>query len=660
MKKSLLIIGLALSVGAMAQNSRRIMSTGTTATPAKKTVVYPEIGNTTALPSVANHSSASLRHGNTGNHTSSVSEVLIGYAGNVNGSAFSPKCNVWYDKDINSVAFIHRSDDINSGWPTNGLYLYDISTDGGTTWSIDHFTGGDSTNVVRGRYPHGVIYNPQGNTDPSNAFVTTMGVTNDGASTGFCNTSWNGLLGGNAPINGTSSAWTYYPCVDLGLNTLIPSGGQIVKNTGTSYYVVNGYDGAGYNDTICLIKGTWNSSTSAMDYAFNKIYFPVCTDDAGTKMLIDVNTAWSDAGDIGYITILGNDWLCTDEPGDSTYGLIVLKTNDGGATWNRLGRPWLSQLDPVLANGGFFCTTAFEHDAGVDKNNNLHVVVAVGAYAGGGAISTGPGNWALFDINTPDQGTSWQATVVGRPMTFRGAYGILNDANNPQINEDSRPQISRSWDGSKMFFTWFDSDTITFGSADGNLHPDMFSIGLDVDANLWTAVVNHTGSTGVQVDGACDFANVSYYTINNGTDECIPMVGGIMEAHPTSTGRPIQYDYISGACMSNYTNTNAPVLMPMLMGVHDAGMSASVFNVSANYPNPFNGKTSIDVTLAQVNDITVEISNAVGQVISTATYKNMHAGVNTLAIDGSSLSNGLYFYTVKSGHESVTKTMSVK
>jgi hypothetical protein len=86
----------------------------------------------------------------------------------------------------------------------------------------------------------------------------------------------------------------------------------------------------------------------------------------------------------------------------------------------------------------------------------------------------------------------------------------------------------------------------------------------------------------------------------------------------------------------------------------------SDFIVSSNYPNPFTGKTSVDVTLAKSSDVTIEISNIVGQSLISTNYKNLHSGLNTLTIDASSLSHGLYFFTVKAGNNSVTKTMTVE
>jgi hypothetical protein len=324
-----------------------------------------------------------------------------------------------------------------------------------------------------------------------------------------------------------------------------------------------------------------------------------------------------------------------------------------------MGSPWLSQLDPVLLNGNFFCTSAFEHDVVVDKNNELHIVMGVGPYAGSSSISTGAGSWGIFDINTLNQGTQWQGTLLAKPGTFRGTYGD-GSTTHPTVAEDSRPQASRSWDGSKLFFTWFDTDTNVFGSGVDNIFRDMHSIGYDVDLNMWTAEVNHTEFSGTDLDGACNFGNVSYYTINNGTDECIPMVAGTMDNPPLSTETTLSHFYLSGACMSNYNQTLTPIPFTYILGQHELNADHTSFSVSSNYPNPYTGKTAVDVTLPKAGDVTITISNAVGQILSAKTYQNLHTGVNTLTIDGASLSKGLYFYTVKSGLQSSTKTMSVE
>src|SRR5207249_1328572 len=70
--------------------------------------------------------------------------------------------------------------------------------------------------------------------------------------------------------------------------------------------------------------------------------------------------------------------------------------------------------------------------------------------------------------------------------------------------------------------------------------------------------------------------------------------------------------------------------------MHAAGIASADFIVSENYPNPYTGKTSVDVTLSHAADVSIEISNVIGQTLLTLNYKNLHAGKNVLSVDGSS------------------------
>src|SRR5688572_29917343 len=119
-----------------------------------------------------------------------VTVVPIGSSGNAFTSSGGPRTNLWYDKDINTVAFIHRSTCNINGAKGTGWIMYDYSTDGGNTWPANQLDRGPiykdatATNCLngtqRGRYPQGAIYNPSGNTSAANAWVNSVGpVTSD-------------------------------------------------------------------------------------------------------------------------------------------------------------------------------------------------------------------------------------------------------------------------------------------------------------------------------------------------------------------------------------------------------------------------------------------------------------------------------------------------
>jgi len=59
-------------------------------------------------------------------------------------------------------------------------------------------------------------------------------------------------------------------------------------------------------------------------------------------------------------------------------------------------------------------------------------------------------------------------------------------------------------------------------------------------------------------------------------------------------------------------------------------------------------------------NVTITVSNILGQQISSTNYGMMSAGNQELTINGQNLTTGIYLYTVTIGGDSVTKKMTVK
>ncbi|HEY3295063.1 MAG TPA: T9SS type A sorting domain-containing protein [bacterium] len=78
-----------------------------------------------------------------------------------------------------------------------------------------------------------------------------------------------------------------------------------------------------------------------------------------------------------------------------------------------------------------------------------------------------------------------------------------------------------------------------------------------------------------------------------------------------------------------------------------------------NYPNPFNPTTQIVYDLKDNNAVTLTIYNVNGQVVQTLLNNSaMNAGRHTVEFDAANYPSGLYFYTVKIGHDfSATRKM---
>jgi hypothetical protein len=84
------------------------------------------------------------------------------------------------------------------------------------------------------------------------------------------------------------------------------------------------------------------------------------------------------------------------------------------------------------------------------------------------------------------------------------------------------------------------------------------------------------------------------------------------------------------------------------------------FSVGQNFPNPVNGLTKVNAYLQNAGDLSLNVTNLEGQTLMTMENSNAHAGVSQFVIDGSQLTPGVYFYTVREGNQSITKKMVIE
>jgi hypothetical protein len=72
----------------------------------------------------------------------------------------------------------------------------------------------------------------------------------------------------------------------------------------------------------------------------------------------------------------------------------------------------------------------------------------------------------------------------------------------------------------------------------------------------------------------------------------------------------------------------------------------------ANYPNPFDGRTTFAYTLPADGKVTLELYNIMGAKVKTLLNEDQIAGDHTLSFDGSALPNGVYLVTLQLRSES--------
>jgi len=79
--------------------------------------------------------------------------------------------------------------------------------------------------------------------------------------------------------------------------------------------------------------------------------------------------------------------------------------------------------------------------------------------------------------------------------------------------------------------------------------------------------------------------------------------------------------------------------------------------LAQNYPNPFNPTTTIQFTLDQASDVTLEVFNITGQRVATLVRGSLSAGSHRHSFDASGLSSGIYMYRLKTPGQTLTRQM---
>jgi len=90
---------------------------------------------------------------------------------------------------------------------------------------------------------------------------------------------------------------------------------------------------------------------------------------------------------------------------------------------------------------------------------------------------------------------------------------------------------------------------------------------------------------------------------------------------------------------------------------NNQGVVAQEYSLGQNYPNPFNPTTNIQFSIPKGQNVSLKFYNSMGQEVATYVDGFLEAGVYSADFDGSSLSSGIYFYTLQTSNFVETKKM---
>jgi hypothetical protein len=79
------------------------------------------------------------------------------------------------------------------------------------------------------------------------------------------------------------------------------------------------------------------------------------------------------------------------------------------------------------------------------------------------------------------------------------------------------------------------------------------------------------------------------------------------------------------------------------------------FDLSQNYPNPWNPTTTIRYQVPVNIFVTIRVFDPLGKEVTTLVNEEKSAGTYEVTLNGKGLSSGVYYYQMKSGNFISTK-----
>lgn len=603
-----------------------------------------------------------------------VNPVQMGRASNALTILHPQQNQVAVHHESNSVLFIHQQDVTiyGGGGTENGKFRYDLSTDGGATFTND-IGALQQIYTNYGRFPMATFYGGS-----SNAFSNKLVWT---ASTNkFPTPGWIGMVTGvsdialSGPVSGTEH---YLFDADPTYNV----GGLCEGLPGEFWMTEMMYDGSTIQDSVQIYKGTYNPVTEDVDWVLHsRKYMVYDLDFDGTPHMEAPNMAFSPDGMTGWIALVGD----LEVGHEFTYNPIFLKSTDGGATWSdpievdlsntnflslgtleyELKALWVDMNGDPLSSG--IPTCAYDFDITVDANGAPHMFVVIGS-ASTAANPTPDYSFQqdlaklAVDITTADGGNTWSMHKVSPVYTFRGDFGIGNS-----ISMDNHTQVSRTESGSHIFYSWVDSDTAAVtGSMNGigfsesdNLAPNLRIAGNRVTDGYVTCPKWITDGDLIW-EGRVLFPTMAPEAITDNTGFQVayklPIVA--LEMLTNNADDPCQFWYFGNDATfvesdfygkPDWINTDDCLTNPNISVGEIEGEDLKL------YPNP--AQNSVWITgLNPDLKSTIEVYNSVGQLV----FSDVAEQLDRIEINLSGLSDGYYSVRVISEKGMVVKPLII-
>ncbi|HUV29515.1 MAG TPA: right-handed parallel beta-helix repeat-containing protein [Acidobacteriota bacterium] len=322
-----------------------------------------------------------------------------------------------------------------------------------------------------------------------------------------------------------------------------------------------------------------------------------------------------------------------------------------GAAHNTIGGETTGQRNIISGNGvGSFSTSLGRgvHIFGPGTSFNRIIGNFIGTSVDGDSRVENIGHGIGLFAAAADNDIGGGGPESGNLVAMNGAHGIVISG------QSCRSNLVR-------YNSTFENDSLAIavrdGAQDGVTPPVITSASADEIAGF-----------GAPPDGRVDVYLVAPDPSNRG--EGVSLVGSAL-AGPDGSFRVTpaglaEGDTVSAVAVDSDNNTsefseNLPVTDVTSVNEDESGHPVT-YNLSQNFPNPFNPATTIRFSLPRAADVDLLVYNVLGRRVRTLRHRRFPAGVHTVTWDGtddggSPVASGTYISRLTAGEFSATHKM---
>ena len=296
----------------------------------------------------------------------------------------------------------------------------------------------------------------------------------------------------------------------------------------------------------------------------------------------------------------------------------------------------------------------------------------------------GNNNWIHHNIIDGVKNSIVKSYAVGQGISLQayGPYGVCHDnkIDNNLIMNCDEPGIAFNGNGNAKYNNYIRNNIILNCGRNSKAKYDNIGISIDNSTTIYTnSFFNNCVFSGNENSPAV-FKRGNYITIEQFNQEGFsadiainnlqknPLIetSDSLNFYLTENSECIDAGMDVGLTVDFYGNTiysgNAPDI-----GIHEYSGTTNIlsdnlsevnnYNLEQNYPNPFNPITTINYSIPRRGFITLKVYDILGNVVTNLVSKEQPKGNYNIEFDGSKLTSGVYFYTLRSGNFSKIKKL---